>query len=100
MLPDSHMMAAAIAGIDGLPLVDIGTNALLGIVVLMILTGRLVPASVVKMVERERDRVATERDKWQAAEDVRSKQLSQLMDATGTSTAFIAAVVEPAHQEQ
>ena len=85
--------------IDSIPVADFGPVALLAVTILMILTGRLVPRSVVTMVERERDRVATERDRWQTAENVRSRQLSQLMDATGTSTAFIAAIVEPTHQE-
>jgi hypothetical protein len=78
--------------IDGLPIVDLGATALLALVVMMILTGRLVPRRVVKDIE-------TERDYWRAAAQERSIQLTRLLNAADTSTQAIEAMTRAAASE-
>jgi hypothetical protein len=72
-----------------------GGWALVVLFVWMIFTGRVATRREVLALERALDKMTVERDRWQSAENVRSRQLSHIMDATGTSTAFIAAVVKP-----
>jgi hypothetical protein len=78
--------------IGGLPVVDAGATALLAMVVMMVLTGRLVPRRVVKDIE-------TERDYWRAAAQERSIQLTRLLNAADTSTKAIEAMTRAAHEE-
>lgn len=75
-----------------------GGWALVVLFVWMIFSGKVAVRREVIGLERALEKMTVERDRWQAAENVRSRQLSQLMDATGTTTAFIAAIVEPAKE--
>lgn len=68
--------------IDGLPLVDLGQGALLAIVVLLILTGRLVPRRTVDLMHE--------------AIKKREDQLDRLIVGIETSNRFIEAVVNTA----
>lgn len=77
--------------IDGLPIIDAGATALLSLVVLMVLTGRLVP-------RRTLNDLATERDYWRTAAQERSEQLSRLLVATDTSTKALEAISDVARE--
>lgn len=72
-----------------LPLVNLGPTALLAIVVLSILTGRLVP-------RRNLQDVAEERDYWRKAAEERSAQLTHVLGATDVSTRAIEALTRVA----
>lgn len=79
--------------IAGLPIGNLGPAALLAIVVILILTGRLVP-------RRTMSDVAEERDHWRAAAQERSDQLTRLLAATDTSTRAIEALTQVAGIQQ
>jgi hypothetical protein len=79
--------------IDGLPVGDMGATALLAIVVLMVLTGRLVPRRTLTDLKEERDH-------WRTAAEERSSQLSDLLSATDTSTRLIEALTDATKDRQ
>lgn len=78
--------------IDGLPIGQVSAGAVLVLVVLMILTGRLVP-------RRNLDDVAHDRDQWRAAyllaEQARvaqEQQVSELVEASRTTVSLLQAL--------
>lgn len=73
--------------IEGIPLVQVSASALLTLVVLMILTGRLVP-------RRTLDDTAADRDHWRRAAEERSAQITRLLTATDTSTRALEALAD------
>jgi hypothetical protein len=87
-------------GIPGSVLVQGGATAVLILVVLAIVTGRLIPRRSLEDVRADRDaRLAEERargDEWRAAaqaqdtrNDLLSQQVGQLLDAARTTNALI-----------
>ena len=71
--------------LTGIPVGDISLAGLLGIVVLLILTGRLVPRQQLLDVQADRDHWRTAADKWQ---DVSTKQgisLERLLEMAETT---------------
>lgn len=74
---------------EGLPVTDLGATALLALVVLMVLTGRLVP-------RRALDDLRTERDYWRQAAEERTEQLSRLLVGVDTSARALEAITDAA----
>lgn len=85
--------------IDGLPVIDLGATALLAIVFLLVVTGRLLPR---RTVDDTVNNLKEERDHWRTAAEERSSQLSELLAATDTSTKLIEALTDVAnvHKER
>jgi hypothetical protein len=79
--------------LDGIPVADIGSSALIAFFVLLVFTGRLVTLRELRDTQKERDH-------WRQAAEQRSAQLSELLAATHTSTAFIEATVKAAQVER
>lgn len=75
--------------IDGLPFVQLSASAILAVVVLMVLTGRLVP-------RRTLNDVVHDRDQWRQAAQERSEQITRLLTATDTSTRALEALTDVA----
>jgi hypothetical protein len=82
--------------VGDLPVIQGGATALLALVVWFILTGRLVPRSVLDDVRRDRDvRVAEAREEaaeWQAAAKVSASQVDTLLPEMQTHTALLKAL--------
>ena len=81
--------------LDGLPVGGLSAAAILGIAVLMILRGQLVP-------RRTHDEVRTDRDTWRAAWEaseearrVQAQQLGELLELAKTTDHFIRALPRP-----
>lgn len=78
------------------PIIQGGAATLLAVVVWLILTGRLVPRSVLDDVRRDRDvRVAEAREEaaeWQATAKVSAEQVSTLLPEMQTHTALLRAL--------
>lgn len=77
--------------IEGVPVLDLGATALLAVTVLMILTGRLVPKSVLD--ERTR-----ERDLWQATAEKDRESLNKVLIHAELATTVFASIDAKAAQ--
>lgn len=75
---------------------SIGATGLLAIVVIMILTGRLVPKSMFEDLRADKDRqIEIWRSAYEtsmSAQDVQREQISALLEATKTTTSVIKAL--------
>jgi hypothetical protein len=78
--------------IDGVPFTTLSASALLGITVLLLLLGRLVPRSVLKdkMEEAERWRLAYESER--TARGISDAQTNELLEVARTLQALTAAM--------
>jgi hypothetical protein len=78
--------------IDGIPFSALSASALLGITILLLLTGRLVPRSVLKdkTDEAERWRLAYESER--TARGISDAQTNELLEVARTTQAIIAAM--------
>lgn len=85
------------------PIIQGGAATLLAVVVWLILTGRLVPRSVLEDVRRDRDvRVAEAREEaaeWQAAAKVSTEQMGTLLPEMQTHTMLLKALQLPKEGE-
>lgn len=84
--------------IDGIPLIALTAPTLLGIAVLMLLTGRLVPRSTLtdKAAEAERWRLAYEAER--EARSTSDAQTVELLEVAKTTHNIIAAMFGTAHR--
>ena len=71
--------------LDGLPIVNISAGTLVGLTVLMILTGRLVP-------RRTHDDALKDRDAWRSVAEARGDQIQELLSLTRATHALLTAV--------
>ncbi|MBW1600909.1 hypothetical protein JJV70_02080 [Streptomyces sp. JJ66] len=81
--------------IAGITALDLGAGALLGVVVMLILTGRLVPRSVLEDARAERD---TWRAAHQVSEEARhsaQRQADELLDLYRTGVRALDALPRP-----
>lgn len=78
--------------IDGIPFTTLSASALLGVTVLLLLLGRLVPRSVLKdkIEEAERWRQAYESER--TARGISDAQTNELLEVARTTQAIIAAM--------
>lgn len=81
--------------IEGIPVLDLGASAVLGITVLLVLTGRLVPKSV--MDERVRE-LAREKDMWQRAAEKDRDSLNKVLIHAELATTVFASIDAKAAQ--
>lgn len=85
-------------GLEGIPLVGLTAPTLLGIAVLMVLTGRLYSraAYLEKVAEAERWRLAYEAER--EARALSDKQTTELLELAKTTHSFIVAVFTNSEQ--
>ena len=76
----------------GLPLGQIGAGTLLAIVVLLILTGRLVPQSVARDALEQRDKALELADAHQKVSTEQGMTLHQILDAVEKTTEIVTAI--------
>lgn len=76
----------------GLPIGQIGAGTLVGLVVLLILTGKLVPQSVAKDALDQRDKALALADKYQAVITEQGMTLHNVLDAVETTNHVVAAI--------
>lgn len=76
----------------GLPPLQVGAGALLGIVILLILTGRLVPQSVAKDALDQRDKALALADKYQAVITEQGMTLHTVLEAVETTNQTLTAL--------
>ena len=82
--------------IDGIPILDISQSALIAFIVLMILTGRLVPLRQLRDTQKERDDWKATAEKALLANQDERSQKRELLDAMRTSIHFIEATTKAA----
>lgn len=85
---------------DGIPLTSLGASSLLGVAILLILLGKLVPSSSLraKELECEKWRLAFENEKL--ARKTSDSQTSELLEVTKTTQTLVSALFEIAEPER
>lgn len=79
--------------IDGLVIGQFSAGALVGFIVILVLTGRLVP-------RRNLEDVCKERDSWRQAAEERSAQLSRALESGDLATRALDALSRTAEQRR
>lgn len=83
---------------------SLGATGLLAAVVVLILTGRLVPRSVLEDLRKDKDdQILTWRTAYERAmdgQDVQREHVSRLLDASRTTTQVIQALPQAVHLEE
>ena len=78
--------------IEGLPIMGLTAPTLLGVVILMLFTGKLWTASAYNEKKEEAERWKTAYEKEQEARAASDKQTTELLELARTTNAFITAV--------
>lgn len=78
---------------DGIPLVQVGAGTLVGIIVLMVLTGRLI-------TRREKDDALADRDAWRKVALEQGAQLTQLLEYARAADAVFRSLPKAASEAQ
>lgn len=76
----------------GLPPLQVGAGALLGVVILLILTGKLVPQSVAKDALDQRDKALELADKYQGVITEQGMTLHTVLEAVETMNHTLTAI--------
>ena len=77
--------------LDGVPLVGLSAPALLGICILLLMTGRLVPKSTLDSKEKESDRWREAYETEREARALSDKQTAELLEVSKTTNRIIVA---------
>lgn len=84
--------------IDGLPIAQLGPTGLLGILILLILLGRLVPRRTLEDVIAEKNDWKAAYEQEREARAVGAAQVDELLEHARTTDAFIRALPQAAQQ--
>ena len=80
--------------IDGIPVISFTPSVLLGIAILMLLTGRLIPKSTFLDKTKEAEQWHQAYEAERAARTISDAQTRELLEIAKTSELFLRAVVE------
>jgi hypothetical protein len=80
------------AVLDGLPVGQISAGALVGIIVLLVLVGRLVPRQQLLDSQAREERAMGLAEKWQAVATEHGMTLHQILDAVEDINEIVAAI--------
>lgn len=81
--------------LDGIPIKDLSMATLLGVAILLILLGRLIPRSTYKDKKEEADRWREAYETERNARAVSDLQTVELLELAKTTKALIEAIVHP-----
>ncbi|RSS43836.1 hypothetical protein [Streptomyces sp. WAC08241] len=83
----------------GLTPTDLGISGLLALVVLLVLTGRLVPRSTLQDMRDERDKWQAAHDKSEAARQAERDQVTELLELSRVAGHVLSALPRPKEVE-